>query len=162
MDSKELQKIQKNNRIKATIGTLLFIVIFYVIYTNGGADLVKGSLVTEGEKTTCTEIKGPKVMTDTITEPLKVEDLGFAALETSDMAEITVKNIDDRIGAVTVRLFCNDEDEQGSQTISIAAGKTETFVFMDVPDCDLGYVVEPDFITRKVNQTGYSTDVSCE
>ena len=159
---KNLKRMRKNNRMKAVIGTVLFLVIAYVIYTNGGVQLLKGSVVTEGEKTTCTEVRGPKDLTDTVTELLKVEDLGFAAIETSDLAEITVRNIDDRIGAVTVRLYCRNGEEQGVQTLSIPAGETETFVFMDVPDCDLDYIVEPDFVTRKVNRTGYSTDVLCE
>ncbi len=158
-----MQKKDNKNRTKTVIGLLLLAAIAYFVLTNFNlGDWPKLGVKIEGPKTTCTEIRGPKTMTDTVIDRLKVEDLGFKVINDERRAEITVKNKDNATGEVRVTLYCRDGDEQGEEKKSIEAGESAVFSFLDVDDCDLDYIIEPETISRRVNKTVYVTDSVCE
>jgi hypothetical protein len=154
---------KRNQRMKTAIGMLLLIAVAYFILTN--FDLPgwpRLGIILEGPKATCTEIRGPKTVTDTVVEKLKVRDAGFRVVSDERRAELTVENTDNTSGEVRVMLFCRDGEQQGEQKQPIAAGATGTFTFLDVDDCDLDYIIQPELLTRKVTRTAYATDTSCE
>jgi len=160
MDEK---RTRKNKRAKMIIGTLLLIAVAYFLFTNFDlSDWPKFGIVAEGSKTTCTEIRGPKMMTDTVVEKLRVRDAGFKAVSDERRAELTVENTDNISGEVRVMLFCRDGEEQGEQKKTIEAGSAGVFTFLGVDDCDLDYIIQPELMTRRVNRTSYVTDTSCE
>jgi hypothetical protein len=154
---------RKPKKMKKLIGILLLVAIAYFIFTNFDfADWPKLGLVIEGQSKSCTEIRGPKTMTDTVIEQLEVEDLGFKALRDENKALIEVRNVDNVTGKVRVVLYCRNGDEQGEKTKSLEPGEKEVFSFLDVKDCDLGYIIEPETRRKRVNKTVYVTDSMCE
>jgi hypothetical protein len=158
----EEQKNRKK-RTKTVIGILLLIAIAYFVLTNFDlGDWPRLGMVIEGPSKTCTEIRGPKVMTDTVIEQLKVEDLGFKALRNENKAVITVRSKDEEAGNVRVIVYCRNGDQQGEETKRIEAGETAVFSFLDVDDCDLDYLIEPETIRKKVERTVYVDDSICE
>jgi hypothetical protein len=162
MDERKLQKLRKNERMKRIIGILLLIAVAYFILTNFDIPGWPGfGIISEGPKATCTEIRGPTIVTDTVVEKLSVTDAGFKVMSDERRAELDVTNTDSISGEVRVMLFCRDGEEQGEQKQTLPAGATGKFTFLDVDDCDLDYIIQPELTTRKVNRTSYSTDTSC-
>ncbi len=156
-------KCNKNRRVKTLIGLLLLIAVAYFILTNFDlGDWPALGFAIRGPGQTCTEISGPKVMTDTVIEQLEVEDLGFQILRNENKALLKVRNKDDHAGNVRVLLYCRNGYQQGEQKKKIEPGDTETFSFLDVSDCELDYIIEPENIKRRVNRTAYVTDSVCE
>lgn len=153
----------KNETIKRVIGFLIIAAVAFFILTNFDlGDWPKLGFMLEGPKTTCTEIRAPKVMTDTVVERLRVEDLGFEVINEQRTAEITIKNIDKVRGTVRVVLYCKDGDGQGDQQKNLLPGETGIFEFTGVDDCDTEYIIEPELMSRQVNRTVYATDSVCE
>lgn len=156
-------QIRKNRRKKRIIGLLFLIALGYFILTNFDlGDLPWVGLAIEGPKQTCTEIRGPKTMTDTEVSTLKVDDMGFKALRNENKAVLEVRNTDDVSGDVRVTVYCVNGDQQGEQKKTLEPGETGVFSFLDVRDCDLDYIVEPELIKTRVNKTVYVTDSVCE
>ena len=154
---------RKPKKMKKIIGILLLIAIAYFIFTNFDlAGWPKLGDVIEGPSKSCTEIRGPKTMTDTIIKQLEVEDLGFKALRDESKALIEVRNADNVTGKVRVVLYCRNGDEQGEDTKRLEPGEKTVFSFLDVDDCDLDYTIEPQTTRKKVNKTVYVTDSVCE
>jgi hypothetical protein len=119
MDDK---RIKKNQRAKKIIGILLLIAIAYFVLTNFDfPGWPRFGVLMDGPKTTCTEIRGPKMMTDTVVEKLQVRDAGFKAVSDERRAELTVENIDNVSGEVRVMLFCRDGEQQGEQKKRVQA-----------------------------------------
>ncbi|MBW2968235.1 hypothetical protein KY362_07150 [Candidatus Woesearchaeota archaeon] len=164
MDEQQLRLMRKNNRTKGIIGLFLLIAVGYLIYTNVElGHLPWAGMVVEGPKQTCTETRGPKVLTDTVVEQLQIDDLGFEALKSEDKAVIKVKNTDEVGGDVRVMLYCRNGDQQGDLTKHLIPGEEALFLFEDVADCDLDYIIEPELLRRTVEKSfEYSADVSCE
>ena len=162
-DEDMMSRIRKNNRMKRIIGFLLLTAIAYFIFTNFDlGDFPKAGFVIHGESNTCTEVRGPQVMTDTEIESLQIEDKGFQVLRNENKAVITVRNTDDTAGSVKVRLYCINGNEQGDIAKNLDPGETAVFSFLDIADCDLDYIILPDTIKRKVNKTVYVSDSGCE
>lgn len=154
---------RKPKKMKRVIGILLIMAIAYFVFTNFDlADWPKLGLVIEGPSQSCTEIRGPKTMTDTVIEQLEVEDRGFKALRDENKALIEVRNVDNVTGKVRVLLYCRNGNEQGEETKRIEPGEKAVFSFLDVEDCDLDYIIEPETMRKKVNKTVYVTDSVCE
>ena len=157
------EKTKKNKKGKTIIGILLLIAIVYFILTNFSlGDWPKLGLVLEGHSKTCIEIRGPKEMTDTVITQLKVEDMGFKALWNENKAVLNVRNKDNITGEVRVMLYCRNGNEQGDETKQIEPGETAVFSFLDVEECDLDYIIEPETMRKKVKKTVYVTDSVCE
>ena len=155
--------VEKSNLPKKILGLLLLVVLIHFIFTNFSLDdWPKIGMMLKGESKTCIEIKGPKVMTDTIIEQLKVDDIDFKVMRNENRAIITIENKDNRTGDVRVLLYCRNGDEQGEQSKTIRAGESEVFSFIDINDCDLDYIIEPDTIHRRVNRTVYVSNSVCE
>lgn len=156
-------KGNKNRRVKTVIGLLLLIAVAYFILTNFDfGDWPALGFAIRGPGQTCTEIRGPKVMSDTVIEQLEVEDLGFRILRNENKAVLKVRNKDERAGEVRVTLYCRNGYQQGDQEKDIDPGETETFRFLDVSDCELDYIIEQENVKRRVNKTVYVTDSVCE
>jgi hypothetical protein len=154
---------RNSRRMKTFIGILLLLSLAYFVLTNFDlADWPGMGLVIQGPSSTCVETRGPNVLTDTVIYQLKVEDKGFEAMRDRNRAVISVKNDDNRSGDVRVTLYCRNGDGQGDDTKKIAAGDTETFIFEDVKDCDLDYIIEPETFTTRVNRTVYVSESKCE
>ncbi|HII72109.1 TPA: hypothetical protein HA265_05120 [Candidatus Woesearchaeota archaeon] len=158
----ELRRIRRNNQKKAVIGFLLLLVVGYFIWTNFDIRLPWTGMVVTGEKTTCVETRGPKMLTDTVIKKLKVSDEGFEVSRSEDTAALKVRNADERDGTARVTLYCEDGDQQGENVKNIKAGETETFMFQDVAECDLSYVIEPQIIREQVNRTVYVSGQECD
>lgn len=155
--------VEKSSLPKKIIGLLLLVVLIHFIFTNFRFDdWSKIGITLNGATTTCTEIRGPKVVTDTIIEQLKVDDTGFKVVRNENRAIITIENKDNRTGEVRVLLYCRNGDEQGEESKIMLAGESAEFNFIDVRDCDLDYIVECDTVRRRVNRTVYVSNSVCE
>lgn len=153
---------EKPRLAKRLIGIALIIVLAHFILTNFDLDdWPKVGLAIEGSRETCTEISGPETMTDTITEPLDVTDTGFRVMRNENKAVLTIENTDDAEGDVRVRLYCVNGKEVGDMTKTLSPGKSAVFNFLDVPDCDLDYYIQPDTVRRKVNRTVRVSKSTC-
>ena len=163
MEEEKLRRIRKDNRIKAVVGLFLLLAVGFFVWRHVELDGLPfvGMVISESSKE-CIEIKGPQVMTDTVVRPLEIEDLGFEVIRDKNRAVITVKNIDEEYGEVKVRVYCKNGNEQGRETKRIFAGSEEIFIFEDVNDCDLEYMIEPELLSKRVNKTVYVEDVVCE
>ncbi|MBN1544875.1 hypothetical protein JW898_05445 [Candidatus Woesearchaeota archaeon] len=163
MDDKKLSKMRKNNRTKTVIGLLLLIAVAYFLLTNFSiGDWPKFGAEISGASKSCIDVRGPKIMTDTVVEQLKVDDEGFVALRNENKAVLTLKNRDDEAGEVRVTVFCRNGDQQGEQKKKVEPGETAVFNFLDVADCDLDYIIEPELTKKRVNRTVYVTDSVCD
>jgi len=162
--SKErIEQIKKNRRKKKIIGLLLLIVLGYMLFSNLDlGDLPWVGMTIKGPSKTCTEVRGPQTMTDTEVRDLEVMDMGFRADRNENRATITVANIDNVTGDVRVTLYCRNGNQQGELNKELDPGDEEIFTFLDVSDCELEYIIEPEIIKTRVERTAYVTDTVCE
>jgi hypothetical protein len=158
----ERRLTERSNLPRKLIGIALIIVLAHFIFTNFSLDdWPKVGFVIKGQPETCTEIRGPKTMTDTVIEQLDVDDTDFRVLRNENKAVITIRNRDTVEGDVRVRLYCVNGAEIGDLTKRLDPGESALFNFLDVPDCDLDYYVQPDTVKMTVNRTVQVSTSAC-
>ncbi|MBW2965041.1 hypothetical protein KY363_06295, partial [Candidatus Woesearchaeota archaeon] len=152
---------ERNRKVERVIGILLLISIAYFIYSNFGISWpVSGRAVHSSESTL--QQCGPRTLTETYPEQLRVRELGFRVLNDERKAVLEVVNADDVPGEVRVTIYCINGDAQGEQVSTIEPGRTEIFSFLDVPDCDLEYYVSPGIVYRQRNISVASGQEGCD
>lgn len=162
MDS-ERKLTERSNLPKKLIGIALIIVLAHLILTNFSFDdWPKIGFAIKGQPESCIEISGPKTITDTVVEQLDVDDTDFRVLRNENKAVITIKNRNAVEGYVRVRLYCVNGAEVGDLTKRLDPGESALFNFLDVPDCELDYYVQPDTIKRTVNRTVQVSNSACK
>lgn len=158
-DSAVIQKA-KDRKVKRWIGVMLLIAIAYFVYSNFPISWPISGLVVHisGQQVqTC----GPRTLTETYPEQLKVSETGFRVITAEHKAVIELVNTDDVPGEVRVIVYCIDGDSQGEQMRQIEPGMTEVFNFLDVADCDLEYYISPGMVYRQRNITVAAGDADC-
>jgi hypothetical protein len=149
----------ESHKIRTIIGWTLVIVVVYVVLTN--IEIIPTmKYVIQGESSTCIQIRGPTMVTDTVIDQLNISVDAFEVGE--GIALLTIKNACNVSGHVNVQISCMGNGDVESQNIFISAFEKREIEFLGVPDCDLAYNIEPQLVTRRVNRTVYVNDTDCE